>query len=163
MKPLYEIANKYQELMAQVMECDELSIEQLANIESIDGNLQEKAINIGALVKNLEVQQDGIEKAISSMNERSIKIQSKINHLKEYLKVNLERCEIKEVNSPYFDIKIKLNPASVIIKDEQLIPDQYFREILTKRVDKMLLSKELKNNIMIPGVSLERQTRLEIK
>lgn len=163
MSNLYEIANSYQSLMRDIMEQDEISPEMLNQLNSVESDIKEKAVNVAAFIKNLESEAEGIEKAVKTMNERYSRIFKKAQSLKEYLKNNLESCNTTEVKSPFFDIKIKMNPASVSIKDESMIPGFYWREISTKRVDKILIAHDLKSNIEIPGAQLERQTRIEIK
>jgi SMC interacting uncharacterized protein involved in chromosome segregation len=160
---LFEISTQYQSLMNDIAECDELTTEQLQAIESVDDSLQEKAKAVGAFIKNLEADYFAIHEAIKTMEDRARKVNAKIENLKEYLKCNLEKCDIKEIKSPYFDIRIKLNPASVIVNDENLIPEQYLKEKLYRFVDKAMIAKELKNNVLIPGVMLERRTRIEIR
>jgi len=160
---LYQMSSQYQSLMQNIIESDEITVEQLQSIESVNDSIEEKAKAMGALIKNMEAEYKAIQEAIMTMEERAIILNNKIENIKDYLKINLEKCEIKEVKSPWFDIKIKMNPASVVIKDENLIPTEYFKETLMRKVDKSLISQSLKNNIMIPGVLLERRTRLEIK
>jgi hypothetical protein len=149
--------------MSEIMDCDELSHEQLQSIESVNDSMEEKAKSIAALIKNMESEETAIDSAINKMEERRNKITRKIQLMADYLKTNLEKCDIKEIKSPWFDIKIKFNPVSVLVSDEKLIPSEYFKEMIMRRLDKTLLSQNLKNNIMIPGVKLERRTRLEIK
>lgn len=163
MRPLYEIANEYQSLLAQVVNCDEILPEMIDELNSVTGDIKEKAVNVAAFIKNLEAEAEGIEKAVEAMQERALRINRKVDSLRDYLKMNLESCHLNEVKSPFFDIRIRTNPASVAIMDEKLIPEQYFREIMMRKVDKMMLSQELKNNAIIPGVALEKRTRLEIK
>ena len=160
---LFEITAKYQSLMDEMANCDELTLEQLQAMESVDDSLQEKAKAVGAFIKNMEADYLAIQDAIKTMEERSRKINTKIENLKDYLKSNLEACDIKEVKSPYFDIRIKINPAAVVVQDEALVPEQYFKEKVMRSLDKTLLSQELKNNVLIPGVMLERRTRIEIR
>ena len=160
---LFEITAKYQSLMQDIAECDELTAEQLQALESVDDSLQEKAKAVGAFIKNMEADYFAIQDAINTMEERARKVNNKIENLKQYLKDNLEKCDIKEIKSPFFDIRIKLNPAAVIVNDEALIPDQYYKEKIMRSLDKTLLSQELKNNVAIPGVMLERRTRIEIR
>lgn len=163
MKPLYEIAIDYQRMIHELMESDEISTEQIEALNELNGDIKEKIINVSAFIKNLEAEHESIEKAIDAMAERSSKIQKKVEKLKEYLKNNMEICEIKEVKSPYFDIKLRMNPPSVLIKDENLIPKEYLKEIVVHKIDKVLISQCLKNNIPIPGTLLENRTRLEIR
>jgi len=160
---LFEIATQYQSLMQEIMDCDELNKEQLNAIESINDSLEDKAKAVGAFIKNMEADYKSITDAMDAMKKRASTLESKIDCMKEYLKSNLERCNVKEVKSPWFDIKIKLNPESVLVNDETIIPSEYFKETLLRKLDKGLISQGLKNNIMIPGVMLERRTRIEIK
>ena len=163
MKPLYEIAVEYQRCLNDVLNMDDLSEDKLTELDQLDDDIKNKAINTAAVIKNLELESESIDKAILSMQERKGKVEKKIDYLKKYLKENMERCNLKEVKSPYFDIKLLTNPPSVLINDEKLVPPQYYREIITKKLDKNLISQELKNNTFIPGTLLEQRTRLEIR
>lgn len=163
MRPLYEIANEYQSIASSISDSDEITVEQIEALDQVSEDVKQKAVNIGALIRNLEVEANSINDAIVKMESRQISVNKKIEHLKEYLKLNLERCELKEVKSPMFDIKIKINPAAVVIQDIQSIPDKYFKEIIDRKLDKFLISQELKNEVMIPGVCLERRTRVDIR
>ena len=160
---LYELSAQYQRLMSEVMDSDELSSTLLSSIDGVQDSIEEKAKQVGKIIKNLEAEHIAIINAMQEMKTRADKLNNKIENIKTWLKSNLEKCDIKEINSPYFDIKIKLNPESVVVKDENMIPTIYFRQMITKKLDKTLLSKALKDNMMIPGVFLERRTRLEIK
>jgi hypothetical protein len=163
MQPLYKIAMEYKQIMDSILECDELTEDHLNDIKAAEGAINDKAIAIGTIINNLDAEAAGIQDALKKMEERFTRAMKKIASLKDYLKSNLEQCNIKEIKSPYFDIKIRTNPPSVIVEDESQIPPQYFREMLMRRLDKSTLAQELKNNAVIPGVHLERQTRLEIR
>lgn len=163
MRPLYEITNDYQSLMNRIMDEDEISEDMLAELQAVQGDIKDKAVNVAAFIKNLEAEAAAIQKAIESMEERNKRAWKKAESLREYLKQNLESCDMKEVKSPFFDIKIRLNPASVAISDENAIPEGYWREISTRRVDKTLIARDLKSNIQIPGAELVRYTRLEVR
>ena len=160
---LYKIANSYQQFFNLIDTNEEINSDCKEFLDSLSDDLKEKAINLGSLIINLESEEKAIEDAISEMKNRQFKLIKKIDWLKNYLKENLERCEIKEIKSPYFDIKIKFNPISVIVENESIVPSEYFKEVVMRRLDKQTISQELKNNIMILGVFLEKRTRLEIK
>lgn len=164
MSSLYEISNQYQALMQQVLECEELSAEQLDALDNVSDNMEDKAKAVAAFIRNMEVDREAIEKAVFYMEERMGKLTKKIDSMREYLKSNLEKCNIKEVKSPFFDIRVKQNPCSVRVLDETAIPPEYYRETVkvTRSLDKMQIVQKLKENIVIPGVILEKRTRLEI-
>ena len=163
MKPLYEIANEYQSILYEIADSEEVTEEQTDLLAQYEDDIKNKIINVAAFIKNLESEHEAIEKAVDNMVDRSIKISKKVDRLKDYLKSNMELCNIYKVKSPYFDIKIKHNPYSVKIENEDLIPSKYIEEITAKKIDKTIIARDLKNNMIVPGVFLERNTRLEIK
>ena len=90
-----------------------------------------------------------------------------INRLQDYLKINMERCKIKEINCPYFTIKLKINPPSTDILDESQIPEQYMRtrEIVKTEIkpDKNAIKEEvLKTGVQIPGAFVTQKTQVKI-
>lgn len=163
MSKLYSLKNQYLSVEEDINSSDEISEEQLFTLESIEDDINNKSINIGYLIKNFEAEINAIDDAVKSMQDRQSKIMKKVESLKQYLKYNLESCHINEIKSPYFDIKLKLNPPSVKIEDENLIPEHYFCEKTIKNIDKRKISDDLKNNIFVPGVQLTRASRIEIK
>lgn len=160
---LYEIANQYQSIMADIETCEELSVEQLDAIDAVSESMEDKAKAVAAVIKNMEVDYNAIKDAALVMEERAARVAIKVDSLKAYLKDNLERCKIDKINSDLFDIHVRKNPLAVVVNDEQLIPREYFKETISTRLDKTLLSQLLKNNVMIPGVCLQQKTRLEIR
>jgi len=160
---LYDIANNYQRLMQSIIDSDELLPEQINEIESVDDSLEQKAEAIGIIIKTMEANQKAINERIQSMEERSSKFTNKIEALKEYLKSNLEKCGKKEIFSPWFDIKIKMNPVSVVITDDQLIPMEFINIQEIKKIDKLAIKAAMSHGIDIPGASLCQMSRVEIK
>jgi hypothetical protein len=163
MKPLYDIASEYAFFVKEALECEELTAEQLSKLEDVQDDIENKAINVAAFIRNLESERDAIEEATENMVKRKISLDKKIDNIKVYLKDNLERCDIKKVKSPYYDITIKNNPPSIQILNESEIPEKYIKESILKRIDKTLISLDLKNQMHIPGIFVEKKTRLEIR
>lgn len=163
MTHFYQVANEYQKLMDEIANCDELSEDQLIKIEQVNDNLEDKAINVASIIKNLEADSSKVAEILNNIEERYDKITNKISSLKSYLKSTLEQCDIKEIKSPLFDIKIKYNPSSVTLINEELIPRNYLKEIINYRYDKAKIAEAFNNNIEVPGCKFERQTRLEIR
>ena len=163
MKPLYEIATEFKELLNEITDAEEFNDEHMEMLNQCREDLDKKIINIVSYIKNLESENEAIEKAIVSMNDRNKRLNKKIEKLKDYVKNNMESLQIKEVKSPYFDVRIKYNPPSVNIKNEGIIPAEYFKEFIFVKIDKNLISEHLKQNISIPGTYLEKKTRLEIR
>jgi vacuolar-type H+-ATPase subunit I/STV1 len=163
MRPLYEITNEYKALIREIEDCEELSDDQIAQLDSVNIDIKEKVINVASFIKNLEAESEAIVKAMESMEVRRKRLENKTSKLKDYLKMNMEFMEIKEVKSPYFNVKVLANPVSVSILAEDEIPLKYKKEITLMRLDKLMIRDELKNHVPVPGAMLEQKTRLEIR
>lgn len=163
MNNLYEISAQYQHLMDSVMEVEELTEEQLVGLRDIHLNMEEKAVAIASIIKELEDDADRTESALARVEQRKYMITKKIDRLKSMLKLELENCKMQKVKSTYFDITVRRNPVSVFISDHAVIPDEYYVEEVKRVLNKQALCRDLKHNVSIPGVCLEQRTRLDIK
>ena len=164
MKPLYEIAQEYKIISEQLFEADEITQEMLDAFNATSADIKQKSINIASVIKNMEAEYEAIERAIKEMDIRHARLTKKAERLREYLVTNLQSADIKEVKTPYFDIKVRLNRAGVNITDETVIPSLYIRETVVKRIDKVAIKEDIElHNKVIPGALLERKTRVEIR
>lgn len=160
---LYEISNNYQRIADAIENSDEISTELLQELDAVEQNMSAKIENIGALIANLECEAQAIDEVIERQFVRQKRVNKKIENLKDYIKFELERCGINKMSTPQFDLSIRANPPSVVIQDESSIPEKYFKDRIMRSLDKSLISQDLKNNCDIPGVILERRTRIDIR
>ena len=163
MNNLYEISAQYQHLMDSVMEVEELSEDQLDDLKNIHFNMEEKAVAIASIIKELEDDADRTESTLRRVEQRKYLVTKKIDRLKSMLKHELENCKMQKVKGEYFDITVRRNPVSVYISDAAVIPDRYYVEEVKRVLNKQELCRDLKHNVSIPGVCLEQRTRLDIK
>lgn len=164
MQPLFELAAEYRAISDRLHEAD-LDEQTIADtLEGLAGSLEDKAINIAKYAKNLEASAKSRRDAANEIITRAKAEENKADSLKRYLKSSLEQAGKLKVDSPWFVVSIKQNPASVQIDDESLIPDDYMREIpVSYAPDKKLMKSALDEGYAIPGAQLVRGTRLEIK
>jgi hypothetical protein len=161
---LYEIASNYEEAFYSLAEIeDEVGEDCVADtLDGIEGEFQEKGVNIAAYFKNLEAEAAAIKEAEVAMAARRKAIEKRAGHLKEYLKVNMERTGIMDITCPYFAIKVKKCPPSVVIDDSSLIPAEFIKRREVVSEDKAAIKAALKDGD-VPGAHLQQATRLEIK
>ena len=162
---LYEIANEYELALSGSFddETGEVSEGALMELERLTGDIKEKGIAIASYIGNLEAEANAIDSAINSMKKRQIALEKKQAALREYLKSNMERCEITEISSPYFTMKLKKCPISVDIINQLSIPIQYRSAKITEIIDKIAIKTDLAKGIEVAGAMLKQNTRLEIK
>lgn len=164
MQPLYQLATEYRALADRLHDLD-LPDEVIADtLESESGDLMEKGTNVAKVFRNLEAMADQIKQAEKQMADRRKALEKRAERLKTYLHTNMEKAGISKIESPWFVISIKKNPASVVVDDESEIPDDYMREIPARfEPDKAIIKSAIQEGYTVPGCHLESTTRIEIK
>jgi predicted nuclease with TOPRIM domain len=163
---LFEISDRYSGLLSNLMNFDEVSQEQLDEINKLEDSLENKTVSIAAFIKNLEAEKNAVDEAQKAMKERSTRLNKKIESLKDYLKANLINCGMKEITtSPYFKIAIKSNPPKVVMDTQHitLIPQEFLRIKTIEEPDKAKIKEHLQNGNTCAFAHLEMDVRLEIK
>ena len=164
MPNLYELASEYRAISDKLHDTDMDEQTILDTLESMSGELEAKATNLGFVIRNLEGMSEQIKQAEDAMKKRRQSIDNQVKRLKTYLNINMEMAGITKIESPYFVISIRNNPESVVIDAESQIPADYMREIpATYEPDKKLIAKAIKDGFTVPGCHLTRTTSLSIK
>lgn len=162
---LYVLAGKYEQAFLKLAD-SELPDEVINDtLEGLEGELQEKMTSVGAFVRNLEASAEAIKSAETQMAARRKALENRADHIRAYLKHNMEKCGISKIDSPWFRLALQANPPSVVIDSIESIPDDYMRqpEPPPPVADKKLIAQAIKDGFNVPGAHLEQSTRLVIK
>ena len=162
MKPLYQLTNEYLEIYNCSEESD-LDFAFAEKIEAIDSDFETKALNIASLIKNLTLDIDTVDNVLLDLEAKKHRLKKKVDNLKEYLKFNMEKVDKKEIRNTIHDIRIALNPCSVKVVNQELIPDEYIRKQEILKPDLTKIKDDLKRGVVIEGVELGRSDRLVVK
>jgi hypothetical protein len=161
---LYEITNELQHVFDNIGEDGELTQDMMDNLDELQQDFEQKAVNVAAYIKNLEAEELAIGEAIKDMATRKTRLTKQVQGLTDYLQFNLQKLSINEIKtSPYFKIRLKQCPPSVDVFDEKQIPDEYWREKVTTSIDKIRLKEVMSEGVEVPGASIQRKIKLEIK
>jgi len=162
---LYELAAEYQKAAEQLsmLDLDEQTIQD--TLEGLSGDFEAKAANVAMFVKNLQVIAESKKQAEEMLHEQRMKIEIRIERIREYLKNCMLSSGLIKMASPYLELSIKNNPPSVEILDEQQIPPYFmvYDPAPPPKPNKLLIKERLKNGQDIPGAKLQYSVRLEIK
>ena|SRR3989337_1035909 len=163
---LYTLADEYigaaQHL--QSLDLDEQTLSD--TLEGLVGSVEEKAINVSFVIKELRYLSDNMRAAEQDIALRRKSVEKREAYLVNYLLSNLERCKInRPIESPYFKISIKQNPASVVIDNAGRIPCNLYRypEAPPPEPDKKAIKTAIESGQDVAGAHLESTNRLEIK
>lgn len=165
---LYDIANDYIALM-NAIENDEIPEDAVNDtLEAIQGELEEKADNIGCLLKELEAATYAIKAEEQRLAERRKKKEKLYDRLKNYLSdsllgmginklettrnaITFRKSEVAEVNEAAFMEWAKVNRADLITVK------------VTESANKTEIKKALKSGEEIPGAVLVTKNNLQLK
>lgn len=162
---LYNITNKFAELMNRVEE-GELTEEEYNLIgEELAIELQNKSVNVIGYILNEETLIDGIDVQIKRLQDLKKSKQNNLDRFKKYVKENMEKLKLQKVETELGILSIAKSPMSVEIIDEDKIPSEYKNIIQTVKVDKTKIKDYFKKTgEIVEGVNiLTENTNLRIK
>lgn len=165
-QPLYKIAQEYMQAYDALYSDESLSEDIIRDtLSAISSELEAKALNIAALIKNMEADAGAMKDAETAINERRKRLEKRVEAMEKYLVVNLQGAGItKPIESPEHYIALRKNPVSVQIEEGAVIPDECMRTIPEKKEpDKTLLKEAINDGKIIKGVSLVQKISLTIK
>jgi hypothetical protein len=162
---LYKTTQEYLQVESKLTDLELDDVTLADTLEGARFPLEQKAINVAMIVRNLESHAAEIKAARDDMANREKAAENRAKWLKEYLLNNMQAANITKIESPYFTLSIAKNPESVIIDCDTLIPADYFRQPETPPpvLDKTLVKKAIKDGFEVPGCHLESGVRLSIK
>lgn len=163
MTSLYELSTQYESALVKLTDSglDEETIND--TLEGLEGELEEKAINVSKFAANLEAEAAMVDQAIKQMKYRADALKKKSARMRQYLLENMNRAGITSISCPYFEIKVKTNPPSVVVDDEAAIPHDYITEKVVRSVNKTAVKAAIKAGTEVPGAHLQNSKRVEVK
>lgn len=152
---LYNITNKFTELMDKAQN-GELTEEEYNELEEeLAQELQNKSSNIIGYIRNSELLIEAMkteEKRISDTRKTG---EAKLEKFKQYVLENMERLGLKEIPTELGSLKINKNPMSVEIENEDEIPSEFKQEVVTTKIDKTAIKNHFKTTgEIIPGTKI---------
>ncbi len=162
---LYDISHEYLRALDDFTDPEaDIPMEAAINtLEGIEGQLQDKAVNVAKFMQNLGATAKAIKDAEQQMAKRRKAIENRAQWIKDYLKNNMQAAGITKIESPWFLLAIQKNPEAVEITNEDLLPDDFKTEVITMKIDKAAIKQVIKDGVSVPGAVLIQGTRLAIR
>ena len=134
-------------------------------LESLTGELEDKAINVAKFIRNMETTANAIKKAEVDMAKRRKSLETRVQWLEDYLKSSMEATGITKIECPYFKLSIAKNPPALDLFDANAVPSKYkhTETVTTEQIDKAAIKAALSSGKTITGARLVNSTRLVIK
>ena len=162
---LYELNNNFNNLIEVLENTEDENIKELIkkSMDQITLETNEKIENIIKYIKNLEAEAEALEKESKRLNDRKVRTLKKVENLKNYLKDFTNTLDSKKYHTGIFNISIRKNAASLIIDNEFLVPEEYCKTEVIRKVDKVAIKEKLKAGEVIEGVKLQQSESKIIK
>ncbi|MGH8567010.1 MAG: siphovirus Gp157 family protein [Gammaproteobacteria bacterium] len=161
---LYEIADTYLRALEDLADIEDLPEQAIADtLEGLQGEFEEKAVNVGAYIRTVEAEASAIEEARKGMERRQRSLTRHAERLREYVKAQIERTGMGKIKNHYLTLRVQNNPPSVVVEDEDSIPAEYKRSETVTTLLRAEIGRALKAGEAVPGSRLQRSTRLVIQ
>lgn len=156
---LYELTDNYLYVQELLEENKTDALED--TLDAITEGFHDKAENIAKIIKSLmaDAETAGIES--KRLLKRKQALENNAAKLKVYLQTEMERLEIKKINSSLFTIQIQKNPASVEILEETLLEQFFIAQ--EPKIDKKRIAELLKSGEVIDGAVLVESESIRIR
>lgn len=148
---LYEIAGNIRELADMAGELDDDTIRD--TLESLTGDLTEKADSIGKLSKMLTRQAEACNLEATRLKDRAAKLEKRNESILSYLQACMVVADVKRVENSLFNISIRKMPP-VVQLDEELLPKKWLVERITYAPDKRGIKAAIEAGTDVRGATL---------
>ena len=125
--------------------------------------LEEKSEQLELILKDLEIKEEKCKEIADFYAIKAKRANEKKKALKELILVAMRNLGTKKIETVTGTFVIRNNTPSLIIDDENLIPQKFTTFVQTKKIEKNEIKKEIKNGVEIPGVHLETTQSLLVK
>ena len=162
---LYNITNKFVELMDKA-ENEELTPEEVQAISSeLEQELLHKSSNIIAYIKNGESLINAIKDEETRLEEMRKTGEKKLEKFKTYVLDNMNRLGLIEIPTQLGSLKVAKNPISIEIINEDEVPEEFKKEVVKITIDKTAIKNHFKETgeIVAGTRAVTDKTSLRIK
>lgn len=154
MTTLYELTGQFLALSQLIDDPDLPSTAFADSLEGLEGEIQVKAEALLGVVASMNGDIESIKAEIDRLNRRKKSIENKKEGLREYLRSNMIATGISKISCPLFDITLSKPRPMVVVEDDNIVPDEYIKRTVTKKVNKQRVLVALKKGETIPGCKL---------
>ncbi|EAD0635220.1 siphovirus Gp157 family protein [Listeria monocytogenes] len=156
---LYELTDNYLRLQELLEENKTEAV--MDTLDAIADGFHDKAENIAKIIKSLAADAEMAGTEANRLLKRKQALENNVQKLKTYLQTEMERMEIRKINSTLFTIQIQKNPVSVEIVDDSLL--QAFFLLQEPKIDKKRIAEILKSGEEVKGARLVESESIRIR
>lgn len=121
-------------------------------------NLENKGINYALVIRQLDGESEILDREIKRLSAMKKAKDNALERLKNTIKDAMILHGIESIKGDLINLSLRKSPASVIIEDENSIPDNYLVD-QPKKIDKKSIGDDLKKGLEVKGASLKTDSK----
>lgn len=141
-------------------ETGEVSAEASEDLEELKAERESKLENIACYIKNLEADIEAIKNEEDKLKKRRKATENKVQHLREFLGMHISPHE--KINSGRAVISFRKS-KHLEISDNELVPAEFCEIRYETKIDKVAITKAIKEGRDVEGCELVEAYSLQIK
>lgn len=159
---LYELSDQYirvADMMEHIEDADTLR----DTLDSLDDAFEAKVESIVKLWRSKVAERDAIKAERYRLEQREKSLDKQADWLKRYVETHMRNMGKSEVKSSLFSIRLQNNPVAVEVLDETIVPEQYTKLHIERKLDKPAIKAAIESGEEVPGVELRQGQSLHIR
>lgn len=162
MSKLYELTNNYEQVLSMIYDEDVDEQMILDTLESIEGEIEDKADGYAKIIKELEVQRDARKAESKRLSDSAKVFDNRVNSLKQNLFNAMKQTGKTKFATDLFTFNIAKNGGKQALTIDGDVPEEYTKTIIENDTDK--IRADLEAGKELPFAHLEpRGESLRIK
>lgn len=153
MSNLYELTNNYETVLNMIYDEDVDEQMILDTLESIEGEIEDKADNYAKIIKELEARQKARKEEAKRLTESAKTFGNRANSLKQNLFNAMKTTGKTKFATDLFSFNIAKNGGEQALTIDGDVPEEYTKTIVENDTDK--IRADLKNGKELPFAHLE--------
>ena len=162
MSNLYQLTNNYETVLNMLYDEDVDEQMILDTLESIEGEIEDKADGYAKIMKELEAKSNARKAEAKRLNESAKIFENRVNFLKQNLFNAMKQTGKTKFSTNLFNFNIARNGGKQALTIDGDVPKEYTKTIIENDTDK--IRQALENGEKLPFAHLEpRGESLRIK
>ena len=132
------------------------------NLDALKATVAEKFLACEMFAQGQRAKAKSLKDLAKAMTESAKAMERKAVRIESYM---LDRAKEAggEISTDSITVKVRKCPPSVEITDEGAVPERFWREKVTRAIDKTSIKEELKSGEYVPGAALVVNEKVSIK
>lgn len=130
--------------------------------QEIETALAAKTENYYGLIRHLEVMRDARKAEADRLRSRAATADRAVDWLKDRMKQHMEVTGQQRIEMPRGTFSLRQSPPRVEVLEEQMVPGQFKRTVITTTIDKRAILEYVKSGLVPDGVEIVRSTHVRL-